>query len=193
MAGGAPSSPQSLLFSRLNNPNCLSLNTLNQDAPTSMQNMHLELQNYPTRMTWFWKEAVLPAGPTFQAPQSRFSLCLLQNNLCAMERPCVCCYSSWFIWLMILLGNRCHEPSTNVPPIPVAGKSSLHGNFKESGSGQKFLETRTDCGHKILWMIIRSRVRKREESFTPSKLISNNPQKYKDVQKKPWTLQLHVM
>lgn len=148
-----------------------------------MQNMHLELQNYPTRMTWFWKEAVLPAGPTFQASQSRFSLCLLQNNLCAMDRMCVYCYSSWFIWLMILLGNRCHEPSTNVPPIPVGGKSSLHGNFKESDSGQKILETRTDCGHKVLWMIIRSRVRKREESFTPSKLISNNPQKYKDVQK----------
>lgn len=32
-------------------------------------------------------------------------------------------------------------------------------------------------------MVFRSTVRKREESFIPSKLISNNPQKYKDVQK----------
>lgn len=32
-------------------------------------------------------------------------------------------------------------------------------------------------------MVFRSTARKREESFMPSKLISNNPQKYKDVQK----------
>lgn len=111
-----------------------------------------------------------------QAPQSRFSLCLLQNNLCATDWPCVCCYSSWFIWLMTLLGDGCH-------PIPVSGKSSLHGTFKQSGSAQKSLEIRAAHGHKVLWMFFRNTVRKRGESFLPSKLISNNPRKYKDVQK----------
>lgn len=82
-----------------------------------MQNMHLQPQKYPTRIIWFWKEAVLPAGSTFQAPQSRFSPCLLQSNLCATDWLCVCCYSSWSIWLMTLLGGMYHEPSTNTPSL----------------------------------------------------------------------------
>lgn len=90
---------------------------LDQDAHTYMQNMHLMLQNYPTRIKLFWTEVILAAGPTFQAPQGTLSLCLFQKKLSATDWSCACCYSSWFIQLLTLLGDGCHEPSANTPSL----------------------------------------------------------------------------
>ena len=92
-------------------------NPLDQNAHTYMQNMHLQLQNYPTRIKWFWKEVILAAGPTFQAPQGRFSPCLFQNKLSATDWLCARCYSSWCIRLLTLLDDGCHEPSSNTPSL----------------------------------------------------------------------------
>lgn len=156
-----------------------------------MQNMHLQLQTHPTRIIWFWKETVLPAVPTFQASQSRFSLCLFQNNLCAVDWLCVCCYSSRFIWLMTLLGDGCHEPPTNIPfllleKVPFMALLKRVAQLKNSwGPG---LNTATKY---FQWSSEVQRGRGRNTSH----LQSSSPTTLRNTRmsKKPLTLQLHVM
>lgn len=82
---------------------------------THIKNRHLQLQNYHTGIKSFWKEVILAAGPTFQASQSKFSPCLFQNNVSVTDWLCACCFSSWFICLLTLLGEGCHEPPTKTP------------------------------------------------------------------------------
>lgn len=50
-------------------------------------------------------------------------------------------FGSRHCWVMGAMSHPQH-------PIPVSGKSSLHGTFKQSGSAQKSLETRLPVATK---------------------------------------------
>jgi len=47
----------------------------------------------------------------------RLSLCLFQHKLSARDWLCACCYLSWLIWLLTLLGDGCHDPSANIASL----------------------------------------------------------------------------
>lgn len=96
-------------------------NPLDQGAHTYIWNMDLEPQNYPTRIKQFWKEVILAASLTFQAPQGRFSLCLFQNKLAATGRSCVHVthldlFSSWHCWVMSTVSHP--TPSLLLDKVP---------------------------------------------------------------------------